>query len=187
MGYFGNIGVMITQVLFGLLLFVAVLRVMLPLVALRFSNPICQAVYRFTNPLVGPLTRIVPSYRKFSIAALLIAWIIATIEIAVICALVNRSPGFGWLLLFGLGGLANFILGVLFWSVIVRAVMSFFSPDYANPAVEVLFAITDPVLRPFRKLMPRNATIDLSPIIPLLLIRIVQYTLLHFGLTGFPA
>jgi YggT family protein len=186
MGYFGNIGVMITQVLFGLLLFVAVLRVLLPIVALRFSNPICQAVYRFTNPLVGPLTRVVPSYRKFSIAALLIAWVIATIEIAVICSLIGTHPGFFVLLLLGLGGLVHFVLGVLFWSIIVRALMSFFSPDYGNPAIEVLFAITDPVLRPFRKLTPRGASIDLSPLWACLLIRIIQYTLTYFGVIGFP-
>jgi YggT family protein len=66
----------------------------------------------------------------------------------------------------------------------VRAVMSFFSPDYGNPAVELLNDLTEPVLRLFRKLPPRMSGLDLSPLWACVAIRIVQYSLGYIGLGG---
>jgi YggT family protein len=185
-GYFGGVGMIVVQAVFGLLLFVAVLRVLLPLAGARFRNPICQLIYRVTNPVLVPLTRAVPNVRGVSVAGILLAWFVALLYVGLVLLLANRGAGAGIVALLSIGVLVHFVLSLYFWTIIIRALMSFFSPDMGNPAVEVLHDLTDPVLKPFQKLPPRNMGIDLSPLYACVAIRIAQYTLSHLGLPAFP-
>jgi YggT family protein len=64
------------------------------------------------------------------------------------------------------------ILSVIQWLVIIAAVISWVNPDPRNPIVQLLYRTTDPMLRPFRRILPpgRTGGIDLSPLLFLLLI-----------------
>jgi YggT family protein len=64
------------------------------------------------------------------------------------------------------------ILTVIQWLVIIAAVISWVNPDPRNPIVQFLYRTTEPILRPFRKILPPSKTgnIDLSPILVILLI-----------------
>jgi len=77
------------------------------------------------------------------------------------------------------------LLGVYFWVVLVRALISWVNPDPYNPIVRFLVVVTEPVLRPFRRLLPpqRMGGLDLSPLLVLLLIQFVRNGLIYsFGL-----
>jgi len=71
------------------------------------------------------------------------------------------------------------ILSVLQWLVIIAAVISWVSPDPRNPIVQFLYRTTEPLLRPFRKILPpgRTGGIDLSPILFILLILFLKVVL----------
>ncbi|HSS45071.1 MAG TPA: YggT family protein [Thermoanaerobaculia bacterium] len=64
------------------------------------------------------------------------------------------------------------ILEIIKWLVIVAAVVSWVSPDPRNPIVQFLYRSTEPILRPFRRILPpgRTGGIDFSPILVILLI-----------------
>jgi len=64
------------------------------------------------------------------------------------------------------------ILSVIQWLVIIAAVISWVNPDPRNPIVQFLYRTTEPMLRPFRRLLPprRTGGIDFSPLILLMLI-----------------
>ncbi len=67
---------------------------------------------------------------------------------------------------------ALFILQAVQWLVIIAALVSWVSPDPRNPIVRFLWATTEPLFRPFRRLVPPSRTggIDLSPIFVIVLI-----------------
>jgi YggT family protein len=77
------------------------------------------------------------------------------------------------------------ILSVIQWLVIIAAVISWVNPDPRNPIVQFLYRTTEPILRPFRKILPprRTGGIDLSPILVILLILFLKVFLrsLFFG------
>jgi YggT family protein len=60
--------------------------------------------------------------------------------------------------------------------IIIRALLSWVSPDPYNPIVRVLAAATEPVLRPLRRLVPprKLGGVDLSPLLAVLLIQFVK-------------
>ena len=79
------------------------------------------------------------------------------------------------------------ILSVIQWLVIIAAVISWVNPDPRNPIVQFLYRTTDPLLRPFRRILPprRTGGIDFSPLLLLLLILFLKVFLAR--LFGVPA
>jgi len=65
----------------------------------------------------------------------------------------------------------DFILTIANWLIIIRALLSWVSPDPYNPVVQFLYKTTEPLLAPFRRLVPAYSIgIDISPIFALLFI-----------------
>jgi len=69
-----------------------------------------------------------------------------------------------------------YALQALQWIVIIAALVSWVSPDPRNPIVRFLWGVTEPLFRPFRRLLPPSRTggIDLSPLFVLLIIFLVS-------------
>ena len=78
------------------------------------------------------------------------------------------------------------ILFLIKWLVIIAAVISWVSPDPRNPIVRFLYRTTEPILRPFRKILPpqRTGGIDLSPILVILLILFIETFLKRLFVTS---
>jgi len=69
----------------------------------------------------------------------------------------------------------SIILNLFMWLIIIRALVSWFSPDPYNPIYQFLIRITEPVLKYIRRILPlRAGMMDLSPIIALLAIIFLQ-------------
>ncbi|MFC1667303.1 YggT family protein [Candidatus Omnitrophota bacterium] len=68
--------------------------------------------------------------------------------------------------------LLNIILTILYWLILIRALISWVNPDPYNPVVQFLYKTTEPILYPIRKMMPLKFGIglDLSPIIAFLIL-----------------
>ena len=72
-------------------------------------------------------------------------------------------------------GFIDFVINIYTFLIIVRAIISWVSPDPYNPIVRTLDRLTGPVLNPIRKVMRRisgNLPIDFSPIIAIFLIQL---------------
>ncbi|MDP3786296.1 MAG: YggT family protein [Candidatus Omnitrophota bacterium] len=67
--------------------------------------------------------------------------------------------------LYSVAHLLEALITILYWLIIVRALISWVNPDPFNPIVQFLYKTTDPILAPIRKFMPRLGPVDLSPII----------------------
>jgi YggT family protein len=68
------------------------------------------------------------------------------------------------------------ILSVIQWLVIIAAVISWVNPDPRNSIVQFLYRSTEPLLRPFRRLLPpgRTGGIDFSPLLVILVILFIK-------------
>lgn len=157
--------IFIIETLLSLALFVVLARLLLQLSHADFRNPLCQAVLRLTNPLIRPLRRVLPPIRKVDTASVLAVILVAAVEVAVTFAL----RGIGWVSpSVWLHAVALDILSTLlqtyFYAIILYALLSFVAPGGYSPLQSVLTSLCEPVLRPFRRLIPVIAGIDLSPL-----------------------
>ncbi len=71
-------------------------------------------------------------------------------------------------------------LQVLTVLIIVRAVLSWIpSVDYGHPVIRPIMQITDPILKPVRRLMPPVGGVDVSPLIAIMLVQVLGQLLLR--------
>ena len=74
----------------------------------------------------------------------------------------------------GVATVLNIVLNIYLFIIIIRALISWVSPDPYNPVVQILHRITEPVLAPIRYRMPDMGGIDISPILVILAIFFLQ-------------
>lgn len=65
----------------------------------------------------------------------------------------------------------DLLLGIYFWIIVIRALISWVGPDPYNPVVRFLHGVTEPILEPLRRRIPQaGLKLDLSPMVVLLII-----------------
>jgi YggT family protein len=76
-------------------------------------------------------------------------------------------------------GFVSWLLEIYTWVIIAAALISWVSPNPFNPLVQFLHRVTEPVLRPIRRMLGRYQTgIDFSPLIAIVIIQFVQRVVL---------
>jgi YggT family protein len=78
--------------------------------------------------------------------------------------------------------LISLVLNILTIAIIGRALLSWFDPAFRTPVGRILYDVTEPIIRPIRQVVPSLGMFDLSPIIALLLLRVLA-SLLNQALT----
>ena len=68
-----------------------------------------------------------------------------------------------------LASVINIVLSIYYWLILIRALISWVNPDPYNTIVQFLYRATEPVLEPFRRILPPMG-IDISPIVAFLVI-----------------
>lgn len=155
----------IVETLLSLALFVVLARLLLQLTRADFRNPIAQAIVQLTNPLIVPLRRVLPPIGKVDTASVVAVLLVAAVEVAVLSGL--RGAGLpDWLT--WLDALALEIAHTLLWTycyaILIYWLLSFIAPGGYSPLQSVLTSLCEPVLRPFRRIIPPVAGLDLSPL-----------------------
>jgi YggT family protein len=69
------------------------------------------------------------------------------------------------------------LLQILWFAILVRVILSWFPVDPSNPIIRIVWEITEPVLAPFRRVIPRIGMFDLSPLAAFLVISFLQQQL----------
>ena len=78
-------------------------------------------------------------------------------------------------LIVALATVVDYVLWAYMWVFIIRAVLSWVSPDPYNPIVRAIYALTEPVLSPLRRKLPLYAgSIDFSIVVVVLIIVFLQ-------------
>ncbi len=83
-------------------------------------------------------------------------------------------------LLYILASMVNLALLIYMWLIIIRALISWVSPDPYNPIVRFLYRTTEPVLRPVRLIIPIGRVgIDFSPLVVIIVIYLLRLFLVR--------
>jgi YggT family protein len=164
-----NALVFIIRTLFDLYVLTFALRLLLQWAAVDKRNPLVQFILRITNPLVIPLRRLLPSIGRIDTAtlvALLVLQILGTMLLVRIGCTV--APAIWQIVVLAVLSVVKLTLTVFTWSLIIYVILSWVSPDGHNPGAAVVAAIVEPLLAPFRRLIPLIGGLDLSPLFALI-------------------
>jgi YggT family protein len=154
-----------------LYLLLLLLRFWLPVLRADFRNPVAQGVLRITSPLVIPLRRFVPAIGRVDTATVLVAFTIEYLLILLLLTLSRITPEFLPIAITAIMDLAVLSLNMFFFVILIKIIMSWVAPNNYNPVTAMLTTISEPVLRPFRRMLPPIGGIDISPIFAIVIIQ----------------
>lgn len=80
-----------------------------------------------------------------------------------------------------LANILDMVLTIVYWLILIRALVSWVNPDPFNPIVQFLYKTTEPMLEPIRRILPIGFRfgIDISPIIAVLAIMFLRWFLIR--------
>ncbi len=159
--------------LFNLFLMVVILRFWLQLAKADFYNPLSQFIVKVTSPLVNPLRKIVPGFGGLDIASILLALLVGIIKVAVLTALFSNNWDTLSVIILGLISVLKEAVFLVYCILILRAILSWVSQGH-NPMEAVLHQLTEPMLRPIRRIIPPIGGLDLSILVLILIITFFQ-------------
>jgi YggT family protein len=185
--YFTNPVVFLIQVLFGAYILVVMLRFLLQLVKADFYNPISQFIVKATSPVLIYLRRIIPGLGGIDLSSVVFMWVLKAIELTLIVALAGLPLNlmvFAW----AVPELVRLAFNVFIFSILIQVILSWVNPGAYNPATALINSLTEPVLRPVRKIIPPMGGLDLSPMAAMIGLYLLQMLLLPplLHLTGSP-
>ncbi|MCT0736767.1 YggT family protein [Pseudomonas aeruginosa] len=180
----------ILQTLGSLYLLIVLLRFILQLVRVDFYNPLSQFIVRATKPLLNPLRRIIPGFGGIDLASLVLAILIQLVLMILILMLMGYGVG-GFimqLLIWSIIAVTSLFLKVFFFALIISVILSWVAPGSYNPGAQLVNQICEPLLMPFRKLLPNLGGLDLSPIFAFLALKLIDMLVINnlAAMTGMP-
>ncbi|MFC5526696.1 YggT family protein [Rhodanobacter ginsengisoli] len=148
MSYLLNALAMLIELAFDAVVTLLLLRVLAEACRADFNNPLSQFVYRYTNPVLAPIRRVLPNWRRINLAALLLAWLAMLLKRLLLFALLGVMPHPAGLALLALAELLDFVL--LFYIVLIFgwSLLSMFAVDRRQPLLRLAGSIVAPLLRP---------------------------------------
>jgi YggT family protein len=157
--------IFIVDTLLSIALFVVLARLLLQWARADFRNPLCQAVVRLTNPLIMPLRRVLPPVGKVDTASVVAVILVALVDRVIFFAIrgILLPDPLLWAREVALE-IARTLLWTYFYAIFLYALLSMIAPGGYSPLQSVLATLCEPVLRPFRRLIPAVAGLDLSPL-----------------------
>jgi YggT family protein len=176
--YFTAPLVFLIQTLFGLYIAVVLIRFLLQWARADFYNPLSQFIVRITSPVLRPLRQLIPGWAGLDTASLVLAWILKSVELALVALLLGHSLIPIGALLWSVPALIELTIGIFLFAILIRALLSWINPDPYNPGVALLERLTDPILRPVRRLIKPIGGVDLSPMAAMIGLILLQMILL---------
>ncbi|MCP3908101.1 MAG: YggT family protein [Oceanicoccus sp.] len=182
MGALQDIGNLLIQTFFNLYILALLLRLLLQMAKADFYNPICQFLVKATQPVLKPVRGFIPGIGSIDTATLvvvLLLQIIATTLLVVIQGYPIPNPVST--LIWGALGTVGMVINIYFIAILASIILSWIAPGSYNPTVLLLHQLTEPVMKPFRKILPAMGGLDLSPIFVFITINILQIILNHMA------
>ena len=156
----------IIETLLQLCLVAALLRLLLQWSRADFRNPLARSIVQLTNPVIVPLRRLLPAIGRLDTATCVAVAVAALLEVSVSSLLngLGPPPALIWLRLAAIEILRT-TLWTYFFAILLYAVLWMIAPpDYYSPVQGLLSSLCEPVLRPFRRIIPPLGGLDFSPL-----------------------
>lgn len=166
--------IFVVTTLSQLYLFVMLLRLLLPWLRADFRNPIAQGVLRLTSPLVIPVRRFVPAIGRLDTATVVVAFVLQYLTILLVLAISGALAGILPVAITAALDLIILTCRLFMFAVLIHIVLSWIARGSYNEATIFVAMIAEPILRPFRRLVPAVGGIDISPVFAIILLQVID-------------
>ena len=167
----------IIKTLAQLFLLLLLLRFWLPILRADFHNPIAQGILRITSPIVIPVRRFIPSIGRLDTSTMLVTYVCEFLLLLALLAIRGLSVPALPIAITAVFELAILSLNLFFFVILIKIILSWVAPQSHNPMSVLLYMMAEPLLRPFRRVVPFIGGFDISPIFAIVLLKAAEIVL----------
>lgn len=174
--------VFLIRVVMGLYVTIVLLRFLFQLSRADFYNPFSQAIVKLTSPVVVPMRRVLPSIGRIDTSTLVLAFIVEAAMIFIILQVRGFDISILKLGMISLFGLVHEVLDIYMIALFIVVILSWVAPFSRSPGAVLVHQLTEPLLRPVRKILPPLGGFDFSVMVVLLLVYVLGRLLRYYFL-----
>ena len=163
-----QIALFLVEAIFTLYIGAVVIRLLLGFARADFYNPLTQFLVKVTNPVLVPMRRFIPSIGKIDTSAVLLAYGLTVIKLSLVFLIHRGAIMFPETLGIAVGELIKTIIWIYIIALILQAIISWIGSAQGNPVSPLVHSLTNPIVRPIRKVVPMIGMMDLSPMVAIL-------------------
>jgi YggT family protein len=158
--------IFLIEIFFGLYILAVLLRYLLARVRADFYNPLSQFLVKVTNPAIKPLRRLIPGYFGIDWPSIILLLFVQGLEIILISLIAyGHIPSPIGLFVLTVAYLLKEVIYVYMFIIIIQIVISWVNPGAYNPVTVIMYQLSEPILKPARRLIPSAGGFDFSPMI----------------------
>lgn len=177
-GYLTNPIVFIIDVIFSTYILAVLVRFILQTQRADFYNPIAQFLVKITNPPLKPLRRIIPGIGGIDNASIFLLIVLQMTSTALTLTIGGGGlPKFGGLFFMSIAALVSLVINTFLFGILIQVIISWINPNSYNPALGLLNSLCEPVLAPFRRIIPAVSGFDLSPLVAMIALQVLNMLL----------
>ncbi|MEZ9574630.1 YggT family protein [Vibrio sp. 10N.261.55.F4] len=161
---------------FDLYIMVVILRIWLQASRADFYNPFSQFIVKATQPVVAPLRRVIPSIGSLDLATVVFAYVLCVLKFVALNLIISGGAAVFDIsfLIFGALSLLKATGGLIFWVLLIRAILSWVSQG-RSPIEYVFHQLTEPMLVPIRRILPDMGGFDLSVLVLFIVLQFANF------------
>lgn len=158
---------------FSIYILFVTLRFLLQTVRADSYNPISQFLLTVTNPPLRILRRVIPGFAGIDLSSIVLMVSLKAVELTVTSFLAYGAfISFAALIVLSIAELLTLIIYIFMFVVFVQVILSWVGAGLYNPVIILLYNLSEPLLRPARRLLPPIHGIDFSPILVLVFLQL---------------
>lgn len=170
--------VFILGLLFDFYIFVLIIRFLLQKRYANYFNPFTQFILKITNLPLKPLQKVLPGFKGFDLAIVLLVLVLSFAEMVALFYLqYHLTPNFLGLLVAAIASMFDKVITIYFFCILVAVIMSWLPNLNRSPLSELVYAIVGPLMTLARQWLPPIGGIDLSPIPLLIVLKLFEIVL----------
>ncbi len=156
----------------GLYVLVILLRLVFQYCSADHRNPLSIMIIRFTEAPLRVFRRFIPQIFGVDMACFVFALTVAMMQFALVLGVSGYPLDILAIAFFALSDILSTLVWIIIIAILVAAIMSWFMRSY-HPVLYLAVQISEPMLRPFRKIMPTLGGLDLSPIVAFFVLNLI--------------
>lgn len=167
-----NAGLFLVNTLFELYLLILGVRFLLAWARADYFNPITRFIIQCTQPIIGPLRRVIPNFKNIELSTFITIFVFEIIKFLLIGWITSQMFSIAGLFILSAAEELKLLLNILFYSIIIQAILSWVQQGY-SPVAVVLKQLTSPFMRPIQRVIPPIGGVDISPIFALIFLQLL--------------
>lgn len=151
-----------------------ILRIWLQFIRADYYHPFTQGILKVTKPVTAPFNKMNLSVKNIDLVSLIIVFILAIIKVTILMYFIFNQWTFNLIYLYYAVLTVLYTFGYLiFWVLVIQAVLSWIAQN--SPMFSILQQLTEPLVRPIRRIIPPIGMIDISFMVFLLIMYFIDY------------